>query len=110
VGNSREIHQSLEEVLEVSRIRIHVLERESRLENIGKNVYFPKTYLEFVRIPESVEGLGDLCFSECRSLSSVPFEAGSRLSRIDKRAFCGTSLTEILLPARVEVFGNNELI
>jgi hypothetical protein len=42
-------------------------------------------------------------FFECRSLSSVTFESGSKLSRIEKEAFSGTSLVEIIFPGSVEV-------
>jgi hypothetical protein len=35
-------------------------------------------------IPSSVEMLGERCFSGCRSLSSITFESGSRLSRIEE--------------------------
>jgi hypothetical protein len=53
----------------------------------------------------SVEVLGVGCFSWCRSLSSVTFEAGSRLLRIGAGAFGGTGLIEIVIPASVEVLG-----
>jgi hypothetical protein len=51
----------------------------------------------------SVEVLGESCFSVCESLSSVTFESGSILSRIEKWAFTGTGLIQIIIPASVEV-------
>jgi hypothetical protein len=49
--------------------------------------------------------LGEECFSLCKSLSSITFESGSRLSRIDKKAFYETGLIEIILPASVRFLG-----
>jgi hypothetical protein len=57
-------------------------------------------------IPSSVEVLGEKCFYECRSLSLVTFESGSRLSRIEKLAFYRTGLIEIIIPSSVEVLGD----
>jgi hypothetical protein len=56
-------------------------------------------------LPSSIEILGERCFAECRSLSSVTFESGSRLLRIGGGAFGGTGLVEIVIPASVEVLG-----
>jgi hypothetical protein len=56
-------------------------------------------------IPSSVEILGGWCFSECRLLSSVTFESGSKLSRIEQQAFNQTGLIEIILPSSVEILG-----
>jgi hypothetical protein len=53
-------------------------------------------------IPASVEEIGAKCFAECRSLISVTFESGSRLSRIAEEAFSETGLIEIVIPASVE--------
>jgi hypothetical protein len=58
-------------------------------------------------LPASVEVLGEECLPECSSLSSVTFESGSRLSRIESGAFTGTGLIEIILPASIEVLGEN---
>jgi hypothetical protein len=35
-------------------------------------------------LPSSVKVLGELCFSECKSLSSVRCESGSRLLEIER--------------------------
>jgi hypothetical protein len=56
-------------------------------------------------LPASVEILGELCFSECRSLSSVTCETGSRLSGIAEWAFRETQLVEIVIPSSVKVQG-----
>jgi hypothetical protein len=56
-------------------------------------------------LPASVEFLGEECFFECTSLSSITFESGSRLSRIEANAFYQTGLIEIILPALIEVLG-----
>jgi hypothetical protein len=56
-------------------------------------------------IPSSVEMLGEKCFLQCRLLTSVTFESGSRLSRLAKGVFSETGLIEIVIPASVEVIG-----
>jgi hypothetical protein len=53
--------------------------------------------------PASVEVLGEWCLAVAASLSSVGFESGSRLSRIEKQAFIRTGLIEIIIVALVEV-------
>jgi hypothetical protein len=55
-----------------------------------------------VVIPASVEVLGEGAFSECKSLSSIIFESGSRLSKVEKWAFRDSELAEIVFPASVE--------
>jgi hypothetical protein len=54
-------------------------------------------------IPVLVEGSGDECFDECRSLSFVKFESVSRLSLVEKWAFSQTGLIQIVIPASVEI-------
>jgi hypothetical protein len=61
-------------------------------------------FVEIIR-PSSVEVLSERCFSECKSLSSVTFESGSKLSRIEKNAFAGTGLIDIIIPASVDFLG-----
>jgi hypothetical protein len=61
------------------------------------------TGLVEIILPASVEILGDECFSLCGSLYSVTFESGSRLSRIEGRAFSETGFIEIIIPSSVEV-------
>jgi hypothetical protein len=41
---------------------------------------FRETRLVEIIVPASVEVLGDDCFAECRSLSSVTFESGSKFA------------------------------
>jgi hypothetical protein len=43
------------------------------------------------------------CFYSCRSLPSVTFDANSRLSRLEKKAFYGSGLQSIHLPGSLEV-------
>jgi hypothetical protein len=54
-------------------------------------------------IPSSVEMLCENCFLRCGSLTSVIFEPGSRLSRIEKATFSETGLIEIVIPSSVEI-------
>jgi hypothetical protein len=54
-----------------------------------------------ISIPASVEVIGEECFAFCTLLSSVTFESGSRLSRIENQAFGKTALIEIIIPPSV---------
>jgi hypothetical protein len=51
----------------------------------------------------SVEVICEKCFSKCKSLESISFEWDSKLSRIERKAFCESCLESIHLPASVEV-------
>jgi hypothetical protein len=55
--------------------------------------------------PASIEVLGEECFSWYRSLCSITFQSGPRLSRIGKWAFSYTRLVEMNVRASVEVLG-----
>jgi hypothetical protein len=48
---------------------------------------FRETGLVNIVIPLSVEFLGDGCFCDCNSLSSITLEPGSRLLGIQKSVF-----------------------
>jgi hypothetical protein len=53
--------------------------------------------LQLIR-PVSIETRADEYFSVCRTLSSLPFEIGSRLSQFEKLIFHQTGLVELILP------------
>jgi hypothetical protein len=60
-----------------------------------------------IEIARTIEILGSHCFSECKSLSSITFESNSRLTRIESKAFYGSSLQSILIPKNVEILGSS---
>jgi hypothetical protein len=60
-----------------------IFESVSRLSRIEKRGFIGTGLVEII-LPSSVEFLSVLCFLGCGSLSSVTFESGSRLSRIEK--------------------------
>jgi hypothetical protein len=66
-------------VSENKNIQSVVIENKSQLEGIESEV-FTKMALKFLAIPNSVRFLAKRCFYECKSLSSIGFESGSRLS------------------------------
>jgi hypothetical protein len=66
---------------------------------------FSQTGLFEIILPSFVAVLGEKFFYYCKSLSSVTFESGSRLSRIEGWAFSETVLVEIILPSSVAVLG-----
>jgi hypothetical protein len=60
-----------------------------------------------LEIPHHIEILGSSCFGVCESLSSIIFEADSRLKRIESMAFSKSSLQSIVLPRSVEILGSS---
>jgi hypothetical protein len=60
-----------------------------------------------VRIESSIEGICEGCFKSCESVKSVVFEENSQLSRLEARAFYGSCLRSIHLPASVTVIGED---
>jgi hypothetical protein len=68
---------------------------------------FSYTALVKIVIPLSTEVLCEGCLFECQSLSSVIFESGSRLSRIESDAFRGTGLVNIIILSPVEIWGGD---
>jgi hypothetical protein len=83
-------------------------ERGSKLSRIECAAFARCQSLTSIRLPASLVSLGHRvgaeCFGRCDSLSSVTFEPGSRLSRIEASAFhCCPSLLWICLPSSLEV-------
>jgi hypothetical protein len=55
-------------------------------------------------IPANVENISDYCFSSWQSLIEVSFEPGSKLTRVELRAFGGCrSLPSLVIPAQLEI-------
>jgi hypothetical protein len=57
------------------------------------------------RIKSSIERICEGCFISFKSVKSVVFDENSQLSRLEDRAFCGSGVTSIHLPASVTVIG-----
>jgi hypothetical protein len=64
---------------------------------IGRNA-FRETGLRAIHIPASVTVLQFGCFMNCTALSSITFEAHSRLVAIESNAFRGTGIKKICIP------------
>jgi hypothetical protein len=59
-------------------------------------------------IPSSIATIPHYSFYRCRALSSLTFEPGSNVSRIDVSAFIRcSSLLSVCIPASVETLGQN---
>jgi hypothetical protein len=73
----------------------------------GRNVVFSEVSRRQVSlrdwIPSSAEVFGSGCFSNCKSLSSVTFESGSRPQRIGESAFKWSGITHLMVPSSVEI-------
>jgi hypothetical protein len=78
----------------------------SHRQQIEESTFAGCSSLQSIVIPASVRVLCRYCFSGCRSLSSVVFEANSHLERIEESAFCDCScLQSICIPASVVILG-----
>jgi hypothetical protein len=85
----------------------------SRLETIGEAAFNGCCSLTSICIPAACESIGCVAFGAerfdyqyCKSLQSVKFESGSRLTSIGRRAFDGCSALECFdIPASVLVLG-----
>jgi hypothetical protein len=76
---------------------------ELGLVQIGLLAFSDCSTLKSICIPASIEIISEHCFSECRSLSKVVFESGSRLRQMGPGLFTSCpALTSICVPARVE--------
>jgi hypothetical protein len=58
-----------------------------------------------VRIPKTVEKIGEKCFHELEALSEIAFESDCRLKEIGKSAFRDSGLKSIRIPKTVEKIG-----
>ena len=74
--------------------------------SIGKSAFSGSEILESVKIPESIETVGALAFSNCKKLKNVTFEGTSKLKELDTGVFSGCeALTGINLPAGIAKIG-----
>jgi hypothetical protein len=55
----------------------------------------------------SIQVISKVFFLRCKSLSWASFEIGSRLSRLEQRAFARSGLISIHVPASVTVIGES---
>lgn len=82
------------------------------IETIAKNAFASCTWMEEVIIPASVTKLADSAFYGLTSLEKVTFltKEGQQdygITEIGEKAFYGAGLTELYLPASVQVVGKN---
>jgi hypothetical protein len=68
---------------------------------------FQESGLTAVRIPASVEVIGELCFARCPLLVLVTFDRHAKLCRIEDHAFNGTGLTSIRIPVSVQYISDS---
>jgi hypothetical protein len=91
------------EALARQSVKFVTFEDGSQLQTIGGSAFWGCPFLKGIIFPPSVEVLEEKAFFQCRSLSSVGFESGSKPSRIGRSAFSQTGLVEIVLPSTTKV-------
>jgi hypothetical protein len=80
-----------------------VVENDLLIDIVCYKLVFDVSRSWTVTIPNDIEILGSSCFEECLALSSITFEANSRLTRIESKAFSKLLLQSILIPRSVEI-------
>ena len=94
-----------------SQLKTVRLPQDGTLKTIGRNAFSWMDDLEYtpiieeIVIPASVEKIEQYAFDGCAHLNEVVFAFGSQLQEIGYRAFQGTNLTEIIIPASVKKIG-----
>jgi len=72
------------------------------------NMDCPK--LKEITVGANVVSIGAECFSGCTNLEKIDFAVGSKLERIERRAFADTAISSIKIPASVRFIDlNNNL-
>jgi hypothetical protein len=75
--------------------------KASALVSIGRSAFTDCAYLLAIDFPASLSRIGDSAFLGCTRLASVKFRLGTRLELLGQKAFAGTALTHLVLPATV---------
>jgi hypothetical protein len=81
-------------------------EENSEIKEIGKEVFCGCCSLEMIKIPASVEKIGEMCFANCCLCSEVGFHLSSKLKEIGASAFSGCALETIRIRRSVERIGD----
>jgi hypothetical protein len=74
--------------------------------SIGDNAFSDCRSLASVTIGNSVTTIGQSAFLQCGSLTSVTFEATSKVTSIRQQAFLGCNLASVTIPASVTSIGD----
>ena len=78
----------------------------SKLSTIEREAFAKTTALETITLPKCLTSLGSSAFEQS-GLEQVLFEEGINLKEISEKAFLGTNLTSISIPASVEIINHN---
>ena len=77
----------------------------TQLRSIGEDAFYCNKELVAVKLPPSVENIGESAFWGCEKLADVNFTACTSLKTIGLGAFCWTGLTSVTLPPSVSSLG-----
>lgn len=75
----------------------------SSIERIGVHAFYGNNYIEYMELPEGLKEIGRSAFENCTKLNYVKMHEG--LKEIGDYAFCGTAVTEVVIPSSVERIG-----
>ena len=98
---------------ECGRLAAVAFAEDARLREIGDGAFAesalggPADAPRELRLPASLQTIGEAAFSGCANLRAVAFAAGAELREIEARAFCGAGLAELQVPASVQVIGES---
>ncbi len=78
----------------------------SKLATIEREAFARTTELETITLPKSLTSLGSSAFEQS-GLEQVLFEEGMNLKEISEKAFLGTNITSVSIPASVVIINHN---
>ena len=77
----------------------------STLPILAPSTFSGNSSMTTIKIPASVEIIGESCFYNCSKLTSITYEEGSKLASIENTAFRNTGFTEFVIPDSVTYLG-----
>ncbi|MCD8215100.1 MAG: leucine-rich repeat domain-containing protein [Clostridiales bacterium] len=80
-----------------------VLRIPTGITKIGKETFAGNETIEVLILSDTVEVIGKSAFENCRNLAAVISLQGSRLRKIDKRAFANSGLLIANFPYQVKI-------
>lgn len=100
--HTSKINRISRQVKDAKNLKSVTFAEDSKLKEIGESA-FESAYIEYIKIPRSVEKIGKNTFNNCKNLSSIKFTDDSNLKIIGDNAFKGTNIESIEIPRSVTI-------